>query len=253
MLEALQAQFTGFLRGEDVEGLTELVRGGAISPLRRLEIHRANVVLPLIDSLAHSYPMTERLLGAENFRSVAASYVRRNPPVRPQLSAYGRGFSCFAGQVAESPWLADFARLEWGRHDAYFASNTPPLTAADLSAQRHLDPRQLHLRLHPTVHMKRFAYAVTPAWQSVASQSGWQEPEHRTEFAVVWRDVQAVRHRPVTEPQHSFLSAFRRGATLDGAADAALHSGSAGEFNLEETLAFGLGVGLFQLHSSGAP
>lgn len=245
MLEQMQSEFRRFALGGGADRLAARVAPSE-GAARLLEIHRANVLLPLIESLSSTYPMVERAMGHETFRLIAADFVRQRPPRRPQLSAYGGGFAAHLERLPALPdGIGDLARLEWCRHDAYFAANAVAVTAQALSGVAPDEVASLRFRLHPSAQLRTLAIGVASAWQALAAGGSWPGACAGPECVVVWRADRAVLHRALAPSEWAFLRSLRRGAGLAFAA--AIAAGAPSEnapFDLASTLAFCLAGGL---------
>lgn len=134
----------------------------------RLRVHRNNFVSSLIEALGQTYPVVEKLVGFEFFREMARNFIRVHPPRDPAILAYGAAFPQFIETFspAESvPYLADVARLEWHRQEAYHAEDAAPL---DMRFFGNLDPQlfdQLRLIPHPSVRLMTSSYPVQRIWE----------------------------------------------------------------------------------------
>ena len=113
-----------------------LVAWNGSDPGRRFAVYRNNVIVSLIDALADSCPVTQALVGEEFFRGMAAVFARANPPQSPVMAHYGRGFAEFIEgfpAAAGLPYLADVARLELLRVQAYHAADAASVSPAELA------------------------------------------------------------------------------------------------------------------------
>ena len=120
-LHEVQAAFAAaMLAGRSSPALSRCILAAGIPAERRLAVYRANVVLSLRRLLERTFPAVRRLLGEERFARLADAFVRQAPPSRPQLLAYGSGFADFL--VPVGGLIADVARLEWAREEAYHAA-----------------------------------------------------------------------------------------------------------------------------------
>jgi hypothetical protein len=134
-----------------------IVRGG-IEPERRLAVYRNNVLFSLRRLLEGTFPATRWLLGPDRFAEIALAFIRSAPPDRPQLLAYGARFPAFLERQAEAAtvaYVADVARLEWAREEAYYAPDAPPLPAPHLAAIPIARYAGLRFDLHPTLRLIR--------------------------------------------------------------------------------------------------
>jgi putative oxidoreductase len=131
-------------------------------PARRFAVYRNNVMVSLIDALADSYPVTQDLVGEEFFRAMARLFVRTHPPRSPVLALYGAGLAEFIESFAPAavlPYLADVARLEMLRVQAWHAADAAPLGLADFAALLENAPAlaATGFDLHPSLAVLRSA------------------------------------------------------------------------------------------------
>lgn len=130
---------------------------------RGLNAYRANAHAGAGRALRAAYPVLALMLGDESFDSLACALWHRHLPRCGDWGQWGRelpGFVQAAGQLANVPYLADVARVEWAMH----AIATAPDPAPDCAVQAHTfelltrhDPAELGLQLAP----------YSPPWQSL--------------------------------------------------------------------------------------
>jgi len=136
-LPELQNAFArAVLEGSDAP-LDGWVRGNGLEPRARIQIYRNMVFNNLTAALRTAYPAVEKLVGKDFFDAAAARYVRDFPSLTGNLQDYGAAFPAFLARMPEAQalaYLADVARLEWARQEAYLAGDPAPLNARTLSA-----------------------------------------------------------------------------------------------------------------------
>jgi hypothetical protein len=118
--------------------LAPCVHAGGIDPLARLRIYRHAVGAIQREALATAFPALRALVGEACFEDLADRYAAEIGSASGDLQDYGAGFAEFVAgrpELAGYPWLADVARLEWLRQQAWLAPS-PPVPAADVLAQR---------------------------------------------------------------------------------------------------------------------
>jgi hypothetical protein len=150
-LREVQAAFVqGMLAPSLTAPVASGIVDGGVAPERRLALYRNNVLLSLRRVLEGTFPATRRLLGPERFAEIALAFIRCAPPDRPQLLAYGTDFPAFVERGGESSTVvADVARCEWAREEAYYAADAPPLMAADVAADTSRAVPRAALRAAP--------------------------------------------------------------------------------------------------------
>ena len=143
-------------------------------PVKRYAVYRNNVVVSLVDALADSHPVTQALVGEAFFRAMAGEFARRSPPRSPVLAWYGEGFADFVADfppAAGLPYLADLARLEWLRVEAWHAADADPLPLAEVAALLADEAALPNLRvtLHPALRVLRSAHPVVSLGSTLAT------------------------------------------------------------------------------------
>ncbi len=234
-LRELQSAFAAaVLAGESSDLLTRGIVSAGIPPERRLGVYRANVVLSLRRLLQGTFPASQRLLGQERFAGLADAYVRRTPPDRPQLLAYGAGFPGLL--AATDDLIGDVARLEWAREEACHAADARPLDAAAIAAIPAEHYAGLRFTPHPSLRIVRSTGPVYALW---AGEPADDEPQR----ALVVRPEMTVVTRPVSAADTTLIESLIGGSTLGDAAAAAF--AVAPEFDLQAALAAHLTGGSF--------
>lgn len=167
-LHELQSAFAGALLHPDTTPTPSYVRADKLSRDQRLFIYRNHVFSSLTCALQEVYPVIERLVGKDFFRSVARGYIRQHPSSSGDLEQYGDCFATFLGgleQIDDHAYLPDVAKLEWAYHRVYFAADAPALPVQTLAT---VDPDQQHrLRfgLHPASQLLQSPYPSLRIWQ----------------------------------------------------------------------------------------
>jgi hypothetical protein len=208
-------------------------------PAKRFAVYRNNVVVSLVDALADSFPVVQALVGEEFFRALAAEFARANPPRSPVLAWYGDGFADFVENfppAAGLPYLADVARLEWLRVEAWHAADAKPLPLAEMAARLADEAAlpALRLALHPSLRLLRSAHPVVSLWaahqaEDVSAALGATDFAD-AEAALVVRDGLDVDILRIEPGAAEFVECLLRGAALGEAAQ------TAAPFDLPATL-----------------
>ncbi|RVT85274.1 DUF2063 domain-containing protein [Rhodobacteraceae bacterium CCMM004] len=192
---------------------------------KRFDVYRNNVAHSLIAALKTGFPALRTILGAENFRTLAALYVRRHPPSSPLMMHYGTQMPAMLegfAPLAAHPHLPDLARLELALRESYHAADAAPADPARLAA---LTPARLaaaRLRLAPALRLGRSRWPVLSLWRS-ALDPGVPAPAAATGEA--WATT-----RPAFDPiphalppgGHTLIARLAAGDPIGAAHNAAL-------------------------------
>lgn len=195
-------------------------------PTPRLAVYRNNIVVSLVDALTATFGVCCELVGEAFFRAMARVFVTAHPPRSRILTFYGREFPAFIetfAPAASVPYLADVARLEILRLEAFHAADVAPLGEDDIAGVLSDPARLPELRIdpHPSTAVLQSRFAVFSLW--VGQALGRVDPLQPQSVLVVRTglDVQCVCVEPATGV---FIDRFIHGATLAQAQQDALAS-----------------------------
>jgi hypothetical protein len=212
-------------------------------PARRFAVYRNNVMVSLIDALADTCPVTQALVGDEFFRAMAAEFARANPPRSPVMAHYGTGFAGFIegfAPAARLPYLADVARLEMLRVQAYHAADAQPVSPEAIS-RLMADPGRLpaaRFTLHPSLRIMQSHHAVVSLWAAHQGEDVYSAlaavDTALPESALLLRAGLEVEIYRITAGTALFIRHLQDGRGLGAAVELALAADAA--FDMAEAL-----------------
>lgn len=247
MLRDVQDDFRTAVLGND-DGVVRHLRAGRGSLARRVAVHRNTVQASLAEVLATAFPVVKRIIGDEFFANFIRRFIVAYPPRAPQLCDYGGDLPAYiaaSDQLKTLPYLADVARLEWARGEAYFAADADPLPVERLGMLSAEQLPDAQLVLHPATRVISSAYPIHRIW-TVNQPDVEDVPQVDmtvAEAVLVLRSGFHVVTRKITAGDAAFLTALGAGQSLSNAADAAL--GVDPMFELQAVLAGHLTGGTF--------
>lgn len=258
-----QALLQLVLGAADGAGLSRWLSAGDAAQARRaqrgLQAYRANGQALAERALAAAYPVLVQLVGAENFAALARHFWAIHPPFCGDMACWGDLLGSFIGastQLANDPYLADVAQLEWHMHLAGSAADVPP-DPASFARLATEDPARITLILGAGVALLASPYPVASivtahfAGGPSLQQAGQWLSEGRAEHVLVWRQGLQTRVRVSTATEHRLLEALMASQpllnaleTLDDALDTVPF-----DFNawLSEAVQTGLVMGVYSL------
>lgn len=176
-------------------------------------------------SLLAAYPVIAQLIGCDNFNALSRDLWHSEPPRCGDLAQWGDALPAFLAvneQLADLPYLADVAQVEWALHRAAGAPDAEPdmPSFARLSSE---DPETLTLRLAPGTSIIPSAWPVVSlvtahtTGEPTLAEAGRRVRDRAGETAVVWR--QGWRPCVAACPANAFgvMQALLRGAALTDA------------------------------------
>ncbi|MEW6707192.1 MAG: DNA-binding domain-containing protein [Pseudomonadota bacterium] len=239
-------------KGADETLLPQLQPG----PLRGrgLQAYRANAGAHAQRTLEGVYPVVQALVGEEAFGALARACWRRHPPEKGDLAWFAASLpACIESetQLAELPYLADVARLEWMLSQAEAAADREPAPGSFglLASQA---PEQLRFTPAPGFAVLRSAYPVHTLWRAhqpgeaadaLFEAAGAQLRAGQGEAVLVWRQGWKARAQALTPQQAGWCEALQAGRSIDAALVQA-GEGFAFEAWLHEALARGWVLGV---------
>jgi Putative DNA-binding domain len=175
--------------------------------------------------LSAAYPVVAQLIGQDSVHALARDLWHRHPPVGGDLAQWGDALPAFLSDndpLADVPYLADVARVEWALHRAASA----PDADTDLPGFGRLsteDPESLTLRLAPGTVLIPSAWPVVSlihahiASEPTLAEAGRRVRDRVGETAVVWRQGWRPCVAVCPADPLAMLQALLRGAPLTDA------------------------------------
>lgn len=215
---------------------------------KRFNVYRNNVIVSLTEALGRTFPAMKTLLGDEYFGALARVFIVAHPPQSPVLMWYGSDFAGFVEgfpPLADYPYLADVARVEWAWLQAYHAADVEPLDPAMLSAVAPEELGSVVFTKHPSAEIVASNWPIL----DLVQVNRFDEDGKTTidlgvaQSVLITRpglDVEILGLGPAGD---IFFNALLQMATL-GEAAAAAQDHSA-EFSLSDSLSDGLSSGAF--------
>jgi hypothetical protein len=197
---------------------------------RGLAAYRANAGAAAERALAAAYPTVQLLLGDESFAALARACWQRHPPTAGDLGLWGDALPAFiagAESLADEPYLADVARLEWAVHRAERAADVAPPQGLERLAGD--EPAALVLRLAPGTALIDSSHPIATIWQAHRSTAADRFAPVRAAFetgagecALVARDGWRATVRALPAGEARFTRAVLAGRSLGDSLNDAL-------------------------------
>lgn len=207
---------------------------------RGLRVYQANRAVLAERTLASTYPVTCQLIGIESFEPLARHFWQQYPPQRGDMGQWGEQlpeFLAVARQLAEEPFLADVARVEWALHRAATAPDgvLDAPSFALLSATD--DTQHLSLVISPGMYAMASVYPVVSIinahllGQPTLEQAADLLRQGYGEQVLVWRQGFKPEVRSISAAEYELITALHLGIALDTALGVTLGLDPAFDFN----------------------
>jgi hypothetical protein len=226
-LRDTQAAFCAAVLSDDVEPMRRLVHENGIPAEHRLQIYRNNNRLGTLAALQATYPVVERLGGADWFHQSALRYMRACPSRSGDLQGRGARYPEFLRAdlaAAEYAYFADVAALEWAYQSALTAAERPPVDIEVLRGVAPDDYERLLFVPRPAVGVVESPYPIFAIWRSNQPSAIESDEQIRLDAGasrvLLIRRRDHVELREISPGTSGLLRQFQRGALLGSAAAA---------------------------------
>lgn len=185
---------------------------------RGIAAYRSHAAAQAVRSLGAAYPVVEHLVGQENFEALSRLLWRERPPQGGDLAQWGAALAAqiedLPELVADLPFLADVARVEWALHSMATLGDAQA-EPASFTLLAHEDPANLWLDLAPGTACFSSAWPVVTLIE--AQRSASSRPGRSGETARVWRCGWRPRLCKAQPGEPTFLRAVQEGKSLGAA------------------------------------
>lgn len=239
-LHELQRRFAAALFDDAPAAVNADIRAAGVNAVARLGIYRAQLRATFLRTLALEYPVIERLVGSEYFKTLALEFHAVHPSRAGDLQHIGAAFAAFLRErFCGGPYdyLSHVAALEWAYQESMIAAEAPELNR---DALRQIDPAdyaRLHFELHPACRLFSSEYPVLDIWRANQPRSEATEIidlASGATHALLHRRAHVVQLHRLSAAQFALLTALAQQLTLGEALDAAQNA--APDFDLGAAL-----------------
>lgn len=224
-----QAMLESLLLPESITAIKNIAICADAMGARGLKVYKANGHALAERALGAAYPVLAQMLGDASFSALARALWHATPPQYGDMAQWGDtmpGFVAASAQLADEPYLADVARLEWALHTCAGAADAvlKPATLALLGSD---DLDRLTLQMAPGTALLSSPWPVASLVRAhlddgvTMAQAAALLHIGQAEDTVVWRQGFRPRLRCALPGEAGFMSALLQSQTLGAALDAA--------------------------------
>lgn len=218
-LAAMQQGFHAIVVGDAaLDAADELVESGRTEPATRMRVYAHAYVERIGAALASDFPKLAGVLGHDGFAALVRAYLRAHPPRHWTLREAGDRLADFLAR--DQPWLADLARLERARVEAFDAADARVASRDDLAEVPPEGFLDLRLALVPSAQLLALDHAADQVWSDLEDEVAWTRPVAEARRVMVWRRDLVVVHRTLADDEAAFLASLAAGSRLADACEA---------------------------------
>ena len=239
-LKHIQRQFQKTVLEGKLSSLP-IVEGG-MTQEQRLSIYQRNTYESLREFLEHSYPKTQKVVGAEKFSDLARDFIYKFPPKKAYLDGFATPFASFLkGKVSD--FVQAIASFENALRLILLQPMPAVLEAYHMEEVATKDPDHVFFVLHPSAQLYDAPYAFQNFWH-VLGEKREDQPLERTSMLLHLEGFHGV-FKPLHGSEELFLKSLQKGLSLGRAVDGVLEAYP--EFNLAEKLSYYVTYGVLTL------
>jgi hypothetical protein len=193
------------------------VRGSERVPVEtRLRIYGDAYRARLIEGLGSNFPMLAKLLGPDDFATVANDYITAHDSQSFSIRWYGHELAQFlatAPDYSDLGLLADLAKWEWAMTETFDAADAEPLSVEALS---RVPPDQwagLRFEWHPSVRLLTLHWNAPQIWSALSKDVDRPAAavSELPESWLLWRQDLQTFFRSVPEDEAVLIGESRQG------------------------------------------
>jgi hypothetical protein len=216
-LPPLQRAFASYLLNGDAE-IRAAVRPSSKADVDALlGVYRNGYSARLVEVLGTDFPGVKALTGETEFETLARAYVAGHPSRGFSVRSLGSAFADFlrlTPPYCGQPALADMAAFETALADAFDAADAEPIRTEHLGSVPPPAWPTLTFRFHPSVRVQSLRTHAPEAWSAQNEGRAPQEPSPHPGDWLVWRQVLAVKYRPLDADESAALRSALAGANF---------------------------------------
>lgn len=185
-----------------------------------LDIYRNNAIETYRKTLSSTYPVIERLVGQDCFRSLSYEFMQNYDSISGDLADFGSRFAelleaRYGG--TEYAYLSDVAQLEWAYDTVYSSPDADSMDTDALVTIAGQDGSRVHVMIHPACRFVFSEYPILEIWganQPGADSARMIDVRSGGECVAVYRSDEFIELRVMRIADNLFLSLLKAGETL---------------------------------------
>lgn len=194
------------------------VREDGLASVQGMAIYANAYAARLRDALQCNYEALYRLLGDEDFATMAHGFAELFPPSTVSIRWYGDGLSDFLAVTDPyrgCPAIAELARFEWALRHTVDAADAACIDAGSLQLLAPELWPELCCGLHPSLSILQFEWNAPRIWRALDAGEEPPQPERNSSYWLVSRDREFVANwRSADEVEVAMLRLWSSGANF---------------------------------------
>lgn len=221
-LPVIQQRFQAFLLAGERDIEQHVIGTARVPVATRLAIYGDAYRVRLTEALASNFPALAKLLGDEDFGSMAAEYIDTHVSRWPSIRYYGDelpGFLTTAERYRDAPLLGELAAWEWAMTEVFDAADASVLDVATLAGVPPQEWAALHFTFHPAIRRLDLYWNAPQTWKALTAGGERPAPELARDRQpwLLWRADLQILFRSLAHDEAVAFDSLRAGATFGDA------------------------------------
>jgi hypothetical protein len=195
-----------------------------ISAQGLMGIYQNSTMGNIINALALTYPVVEKLVGEEFFRAMCRRFITLYWPKTANMDDYGAEFPLFLAEfehVKHLTYLSDIGYLEWFFQQSSLADDSDIPDWSVLTNVQADETLKLKFKLSPWVRLIKSVYPIDKIWTmnqvNVAQENTLNCNEQNDTFLVLFRKELKTDILLISAGEFAILNSFYHGLSFDKA------------------------------------
>lgn len=192
---------------------------GEVDHSKQFDLIRQNTLSALHIELVRAFPITKRVLGANEFRRAAYDYFQAMVPQAINPMIYCQDFPEFLETFTtdkDIPYLADVATLDFGCYQSEHAMDASPIKNKIFTDMSPEELASKHLQLHPACFWMASPFSIYDVWYRFNSSTPKKtDASARAQEIVIMRSKNKVEVHKIDKGLIKTLDSLDSGETLN--------------------------------------
>lgn len=218
-LKEIQHEFLAYLLNPGKQMTAYVLSDDNLTAAQRLEIYAEGYRLRLLEALQENYPALHTLLGDDEFKQVALTYINTQPSHHFSIRYFGDQLASLLETTPpykDMPVLYEMAAFEWVLRDAFDAPDSKIIATTDLSSIKPEAWPCMKLVPHPALRRLDLSWNAPQLWLNIQNDVGPIPPEENPHPIcwIVWREELQTFFRSLQASEAWAIDALFNGASF---------------------------------------
>jgi hypothetical protein len=216
-LRELQETFQHYLLDTNHQAEHLIISTKKVNAQQRLAIYSDAYQARLLEALEDNFPVLKDYMGEDEFYALGCEYIHCYPSTFRSIRWFGDQLAIFLrehSQYLGSPWLSDFASVEWALSQVFDAADSDVFTIEDMNAISPDAWVNMTIHFHPSVHRILLSWNIFEIRQALLQDKTPKDPiQNPSPMSwLLWRKDFDTQYCSLIEDEAWAMEAISQGA-----------------------------------------